>query len=164
MTRKANLFAKCPDCDADAACPECGQKIPRFSAFSDWLRGLPAPYDSSRVSLHNLDYIWHNYKENWFITIEEKKNGGTCSPAQHDTHAIVFQLLQIASKALEITHGSVLSSMKKDRRRVEYRGHYVIAFENTSPDDSSWIRINKNDTNKEGLLRLLTNGQLEIAT
>lgn len=161
MTRKVNFFAKCRKCDVDAVCPKCGQAIPRSSAFSDWLRNLPPPYDSSNISNQNLDYVWHNYREDWFITIEEKMNGASCTYAQRDTHAIVYSLLKIASGLLEITKGFVWSTMREEWKRIEYRGHYVVSFEKTNPDDSEWIRINGEIANKADLLRLLKQGNLE---
>ena len=127
-----------------------------FSPFSNWLRSLPAPYDSSSVSLHNLDYIWHYYREDWFITIEEKQHGAHCTGAQRDTHAIVYQLLKLGSDLKR----TVLSTMRGVKKQVEYRGHYVIRFENTTPDDSEWIEINKEKRNKDDLMMLLRTGQL----
>jgi len=127
-----------------------------FTPFSNWLRALPSPYNSESVSLHNLDYIWHYYRENWFITIEEKQHGGQCTGAQRDTHAIVYQLLKLGSDL----KASVLSTMRGVKKQVEYKGHYVIRFEKTTPDDSEWIEINKEMRSKEDVLRLLRTGEL----
>ena len=162
MTRKVMLWAKCRTCGVDAICPKCGEKIHRFTPFSDWLRDLPVPLDSSCISLQNLDYVWHNYRENWFITMEEKQNAATCPPAQRDTHGIVYQFLKLASEVLDLTRGNVRAGInsKRNWRKVEYRGHYVISFENTSPDDSGWIRINGNKLGCVELTTLLATGRL----
>jgi len=162
MTRKVMLYAKCRVCGADAVCSECGGKIERFSPFSDWLRSLPAPLDSSRISNQNLDFVWHNYRDNWFITMEEKQYGAKCKPAQWDTHGIVYQFLDLASAVLEKAQGRVRAGVNSNRnlRRVEYRGHYVISLENTTPDDSEWIRINKSERTQSDLMHLLMTGGL----
>jgi len=128
-----------------------------FTPFSNWLRELPPPYNSRFVSLHNLDYIWHYYKEDWFITIEEKQHGGYCTEAQRDTHAIVYQLLKLGSDLKEW----VVSTMRNVPKHVEYRGHYVIRFEKTTPDDSEWIEINKERKTRDNLLALLRTGSME---
>lgn len=128
--------------------------------FGSWLRELGYPLNSRRISVHNLDYIFHNYRENWFITLEEKRKRGRVEPSQDDTHFIVVQLLEAASGT------EVLSSMREDVRHVEYRGHYIVVFENTTPDDSKWIRVTDRMKNEmqivdtDGLLYLLTTGSL----
>jgi len=122
----------------------------RFTPFSHWLRALPAPLDSASVSNQNLDYIWHNYRASWFITIEEKRYGASVSAAQSDTHNIVRQLCEYGS-------GQEIETMR-GKRKVEYRGHYVVRFEQTTPDDSRWIMVNDEFADKESLLDLLRTG------
>lgn len=165
MTRQAAYCVRCPSCKADAVCPECGRKISMFSPFSNWLRALPAPYDSAYVSLHNLDFIWHYYKEDWFITIEEKQFGGKSRDAQWDTHGVVYQLLRMGS---DLGKG-IRTGLRRRRieKLVSYKGHYVIVFEKTNPDDSGWIRIKGPGAGKTGkiitkidLLYLLRTGDL----
>jgi len=152
-----------------ATCPNCGAKVPTMTPFSDWLRSLEHPLNSQIISLHNLDYIWHNYRKHWLITIEEKRYGGQSTAAQRDTHGIVAQLLTIAS-------GSMVSTYYRGRQSIEYRGHYIITFQNTTPDDSDWIKIEPYDVNnpptknrpigivtridKQGIIHLLTTGNL----
>lgn len=140
------------------ACPECGTSVATQTAFSDWLRSLPFPLDSKRISNHNLDYIWHNYPDGWFITIEEKCYGGESSFAQRDTHGLVAQLLKVAS-------GAECLTARGQRRRIDYRGHYVIRFECTTPDDG-WMEINGERSTRDDLVVLLTYGRttrLEVA-
>lgn len=161
MTRQVVSPAKCRKCNENGVCPNCGGKIHRFSPFSDWLRGLPAPLNSRYISNQNLDYIWHNYREDWFITIEEKQYGSGCPPAQQDTHNIVFQLLQMASRL----RNCVIAGFKKKLKYVEYRGHYVISFEKTTPSNSKWIRVipshgKETKVDRGGLICLLTTGYL----
>lgn len=123
-----------------------------FSPFSLWLRALPKPYDSGSVSNQNLDYIWHRYREAWIITIEEKRFAGAVSFAQRDTHGIVRQLLQAGS-------GAECLTARGRWVRVEYRGHYVVTFEKTTPDDG-WLSIDGKRRTKDDLLALLRTGRL----
>lgn len=121
-------------------CPKCGTAVERSTTFSLWLRDLPYPYTSQNFSNQNLDYIWHNYREHWFITIEEKTRGGSdpdnpSAMAQRDTHGIVEQMLKHAD-------GSKVQTLFRGQRAMRYRGHYLVVFQNTSPDDSAWVTIN----------------------
>lgn len=117
--------------------------------FGLWLRQLPAPLTSVNISCQNLDYIWHNYQQSWLITIEEKRYDGVSSYAQIDTHNIIRQMLEKAS-------GCMVSTARNDRR-IEYRGHYIIRFSSTNPDDGE-IEINGVKVTKEELIHLLTFG------
>ena len=114
--------------------------------FSDWLRGLPEPLDSSRISNQNLDYIWHDYRTNQLLTIEEKRHRGASRPAQTDTHGVVAQMLRAAS-------GMTVTTLRGDRP-VSYLGHYVIRFELTTPDDGK-MWINGNELSADVLVALL---------
>lgn len=124
--------------------------------FSQWLRVRHQNLIGSHTfSAQNLDFIWHNYKENWFITIEEKRYGGMqnhyAQKAQRDTHGVVTQLLEKAS-------GQIINTMR-GWRKCEYRGHYEIVFSHTNPTDG-WIWINNQHVTEAGLLTLLTTGRL----
>lgn len=162
MTRQVKYYAQCHDCHKSAVCPECGQMVSQFSPFSDWLRSLPPPLNSTRISLHNLDYIWHNYIENWFITIEEKRFGARCTAAQKDTHTLLVRFLEIANDIFRLTNGRITTGIlrRRDLKEVEYRGHYVVVFEQTNPDDSRSIEINGFGCDRDDLLRLLETGKL----
>lgn len=105
------------------------------SPFSDWLRALPPPYTSSTFSAQNLDYFWHAYKDDWFIAIEEKRNGARRTFSQRDTHDIVDQMLKFAS-------GNEFMTARGKKKKIEYRGYYVLSFEHNTPEDSAWVRIN----------------------
>jgi len=153
MTRSVVYRIKCPECGEDVTCPHCGAEIPRFSPFSDWLRNLSSPLDSSSISNQNLDYIWHNFWESWLITLEEKQFGATPDVAQRDTHGVVAQLLAIGSSS-----GKKVETIRGERQ-VEYRGHYVVSFERTMPDDSQWIRVNGNQYESEAIFELLKKGE-----
>ena len=134
-------------------CPECKHEFDTTTPFSQWLRNLPAPLDSSRISNQNLDYIWHCYGENWFILIEEKRNGASQSFAQKDTHSLIVQLLRISS-------GCAVTNERSKKNPLYFRGYYLVSFEKTTPDDSAWVNINGMQYNnpKEIATRLLTTG------
>lgn len=119
--------------------------------FGLWLRNQPQ-LESSRFDAENLDYIWFAYRNGWLITVEEKRHGASPSNAQNDTHSIVKQMLENAS-------GNEYKTMR-GKRKIEYRGHYLIQFEKTNPDDSKWIKINGVECTKMELIFLLVNGKL----
>ena len=121
------------------------------SAYSDWLRQLPYPLDSRNYDNENLDYVFFHYREGWFITMEEKQFGARSTMAQKDTHGIVAQLLTYASQS------SVKVETLRGKRSIEYRGHYEISFEKTSPNDGG-LAINGQPADEEKLIRLLTTG------
>lgn len=125
-----------------------------FSPFSLWIRGLAAPLNSSNFDCQNLDYVWFAYRQGWLITIEEKRFGARSTEAQNDTHNIIRQLLAAAS-------GTTVKTLR-GKRPIEYRGHFVISFEETTPDDSAWVRINgvEYDHPSEVIKTLLWTGKL----
>lgn len=136
-----------------ATCPHCGGAVPTQTPLSDWLRALPEPWSSRTVSNQNLDYIWHQYRDNWLITIEEKRFEGTVNFAQRDTHGVLVQLLHAGS-------GTEVITARDIRVRVEYRGHYVLRLEKTTPDDSAWLELNGQRATKAQFLELLRTGCL----
>lgn len=122
--------------------------------FSEWLRQLSKPLDSSVISNHNLDFIWHNYKQNWLILIEEKRWGANQTFSQRSTHSVVDQMLQFASD-----NGCKVKDAYNRLVRIDYRGYYLVKFEKTTPDDSKWIVINGTKCGKPELMQLLSTGK-----
>lgn len=134
MTKQVKYPVTCLKCGHRIErCPKCDVKVERFSPFSNWLRRLPHPFSSRQVSNQNLDYIWFNYRERWFITIEEKMYGGRPDLAQWDTHNAVRQMLELSSGQ------SIVTLLGEGR--VHYGGHFIISFEQTYPCDSAWIDV-----------------------
>ena len=157
MTRAKLHGVRCPVCGAEnILCPHCGNRLSSSSPFSNWLRTLPHPFDSSNYDNENLDYIWFHYRRGWLITIEEKQFGAHSTRAQSDTHGVIRQLLTYASSS-----GYEVSTLR-GRRKIEYRGHYEISFEQTCPADSSWVSINGNKGDVTTLMTLLDTGNLRI--
>lgn len=106
----------------------------KATQFSLWLRRLESPLDSQTYTANNLDYIWLNYREDWLITIEEKRYGRQPTKSQLSTFNILRQMLEYASGTTVRNYGR--------QYRIEYRGHYYVIFENTSPEDSQYVSIN----------------------
>lgn len=115
--------------------------------FSNWLRALAAPLDSRTINNQNLDYVWHNYRRNYLLTIEEKRYRGTSSDAQKDTHRIIEQMLRASDGLLVQTMRGI--------RPARYFGHHVVQFENTTPDDGG-MWINGRASTEDDLLALLS--------
>ena len=121
--------------------------------FGLWLRKEHQDRIDSRIcgfSAQNLDYIWHNYKEWWLITIEEKCYCGKTSFAQRDTHGIIYQMLRYANHCL-------VFNVRGKQSQIDYRGHYLVVFEKTTPDDG-WIKVNGRPCPKAAFLELLATG------
>lgn len=118
--------------------------------FSHWLRGLPNKLSSQYISNQNLDYVWHNYRLNYLLTIEEKRYGAIAPRAQADTHSIVAQMLHMAD-------GNEVLTLR-GRRTVRYFGHYLITFQQTTPDDGA-MWINGCPSTRDDLIRLLSFGE-----
>lgn len=155
ITKQRSYYARCPKCgEYPVTCQKCGTNATGSTPFSDWLRSEQCPEGlSSRFfDCQNLDYIWFNYREGWLITVEEKQFGKSISANQSDTHQIVQQLLEIGAKS-----GIPVQTLRGERA-IEYRGHYLIVFSGTTPDDSEWIKINGKVCSKDGLLHLLESG------
>lgn len=121
--------------------------------FGTWLRTQHQELiGSNQFSAQNLDYIWHNYRDGWFITIEEKRWRKASDKAQLDTHGIVAQMLKASN-------GIPVQTMR-GVRPAEYKGHYVIVFENTTPADG-WVNVNHQRVTEQELIKLLTTGKIE---
>lgn len=151
MTKQAQYLITCENCRIPLECPKCKRGQTHGSQFSKWLRKQNGFLSSQNFVGHNLDYIWFNYKQNWFITLEEKTNGGECTNSQKQVHNLLAQMLQFASgQAFDVSFGN-----KKEIAKVEYKGHYVIQFEKTNPDDSQWIKINGRKYNDKTCVKVL---------
>jgi len=103
------------------------------SEFSHWLRGLQPPYDSKSFVATDLDYVIHNYRECWLITIEEKRYGAEMHYAQKNTITIISQMLASSNGIVTFENG--------DSKHYQYRGHYTLIFQITNPEDSDWMEV-----------------------
>lgn len=157
MTKQRSYYVSCPNCGQyPVKCQVCGSLAAAATPFSDWLRSSQCPEELSSkfFDCENLDYVWFNYREGWFIIIEEKQFGKNISVNQLDTHRVIHQLLEIGAKS-----GIPIETMR-GKRKIEYRGYYIVVFSNSTPDDSEWIKINGVLCGKNELLHLLKFGSL----
>lgn len=127
--------------------------------FGDWLRTeYQQQIGSHTFCATDIDYVWHNYKENWFIIIEEKRYGGMANElaerAQSDTQGVIHQLLQLSSGKQVVTLRGI--------RGADYRGYYKIVFSGSGPSDSKWCTVNDKRVSRDGLLHLLETGYLNV--
>lgn len=127
------------------------------SPFSDWLRVQPE-IGSHTFSAQNLDFVWHNYRDSWFMLIEEKTHGGMqnrfAEMAQKDTHGVLHQMLEAAM----IARPSVQTL--RGKRPVDYLGYHTVVFPNTGPLDSPYVCIDGERKSIDELLRMLKTGEL----
>lgn len=155
---------RCEACNKEVkVCPHCKARLHPDTAFSRWMRYLDYPNSNSQASNHNLDYVWFRYYDNWFITIEEKTHGkeydlekrGDVSQIQ--SHGLIKQMLSAASGGL---YDISFADWSRTNEQVFYKGHYVITFENTTPDDG-WMKINGEAHSRYDLRYLLWRGVLK---
>ena len=85
--REVHTQKKCGTCGEDLVCPKCGTSSPSGSNFSNWIRAQPIDY-----SIQDIDYVVHDFKRGWFMTLEEKCYGAMPSKPQLDTHFMVYQM------------------------------------------------------------------------
>lgn len=162
MTKQRQYHARCPVCGQyPVICQKCGGPATGATPFSDWLRSAQCPEELSSkfFDCQNLDYIWFNYCEGWFILIEEKQLGGYQRFNQRDTHSIVDQLL---TKASSLKYPVNTVNTLRGKRVIEYKGYYQVTFSNGTPDNSEHIWINGHLCSREGLLSLLKHGSLDF--
>ena len=82
--------------------------------FGIWTRNQKDIESNLGFSTTNIDYLWMNYKSNYWMLIEEKRHGKM--PKFYQVEA--YMLVDKASKTDE-----------------KYKGFHVLVFEKTSPDD-----------------------------
>lgn len=124
------------------------------SDFSQWVRSRSEIDSGIGYSVQNLDFVVHNYRENWLLLIEEKTRGGmknrSAERAQDDTHGIIHQMLKAANETKVMTMRGV--------RPAYYRGYYKVVFSGLGPQDSEWVEVNGERKSVDDLLRLLRTG------
>ena len=87
--------------------------------FGLWMRRQPEIDSKIGYLATNIDYVWCSYKHPGWILLEEKRH---CAGVPNWQSGI-FQMLDAAA-----------------RNDPNYRGFYVIRFENTSPEDGKvWL-------------------------
>jgi hypothetical protein len=110
-----------------------------FTEFSDWLRNNKPLQSKNGYIANNIDYKWENYNTGEWMLLEEKRKGAPVGRSQMGA----FVRMDAA-----ISDGN-------------YKGFWVITFENTSPMDghTSLKRIGTEiiyNPSPDGLTRFLS--------
>lgn len=104
----------------------------------------------------DMDYIVHRYKTaddgrdvQCIMFVEVKTRSGEPSASQKDTLLLIDQFLNNRrntptktneKKTVDSARTKAFSSVARKEVTVRAFGGYVLQFEHTGPDDSSWIR------------------------
>lgn len=118
-------------------CPECGTEIYAHTDLSRWINAQRHPLDSSLNSLTDVDYVWHNFKEDWFIIIEEKCYNTYPDLPQQDTLGLLVQMCLLSRNKPINTH-----IYPQTKTIVDFRGFYLLSLSATSPVNSRYVTIN----------------------
>jgi hypothetical protein len=101
--------------------------------FGLWLRDQREIDSSLGYVTTNIDYIWENYKTGEWMILEEKRYNSE----------VKFYQKRIFDRLDKVSVND-----------PNYKGVYIIVFENTSPEDGN-IYINGTLSTKQDLLDLL---------
>jgi hypothetical protein len=126
----------------------------KFDPFEHWLHSRPFPLDSKRICVTDLDFIVQAFRNNFYLYIETKTYGRykpnrEPSTAQQDTLSLAVQ------SALHASGRAVRTGLHASLRRVTFEGMYSILVSDTSPEDSSWGKINGKYFNQEKFIVVL---------
>ncbi len=152
MTKPVKYNLRCDECqNTDLVCPRCKKTVKVGTKFSKWLRNESSLDSKYGYANHNLDYVFYAFRDNWLITIEEKIENGNSTFSQRETHSVLTQMLKNGCQMpIQTSYG---------KKIIEYRGHYIIQFEKTNPEDSEWIKINDENYTKKELIFMLSFGK-----
>jgi len=121
------------------------------SAFSEWLYTKVWPWFDGNTDIQDIDFVVFNYITGDIMTLESKERNGHLSSAQRDTHNILRQLLMFGAANSTI-------DTKRGLRPIHYRGHHVIVFQNTTPDDG-WVRVDGTIVSRDEFIQFLNFGR-----
>jgi len=95
--------------------------------FSLWLREQEEIDSDLGYSTTDIDYMWHDYDNEDWLFLEEKRNNNDPDWSQRDN--------------METLHNSIESD--------NYHGFHLVAFENSTPDDGQmyldYVEIDRED-------------------
>lgn len=86
--------------------------------FGLWLRKQREIDSNNGYTTTNVDYVWHDYKRNLWMYIEEKRYGYMPKPTQIS----IFKMLDLGARNMK-----------------NYRGFHLLVFIETCPDDGGII-------------------------
>jgi len=120
---------------------------PRFdehsTEFGLWLRKQPEIESKKGYVATNIDFLWANYKNGFWMLLEEKRHGGKPTKSQIE----LFTLLD--------------GILKRLGQYGIYKGFHYLIFERTNPDDGKMWLDGDEITIRE-LLDFLTFSALEF--
>lgn len=127
------------------------------SNFSAWIKkyGPSSDKDKDAIDVQDIDYVLHSYLTGDLMTLETKEYGGEPSGAQKDTQSVIEQLLRLGAIS-----GTVFNNRGK---KINYHGHYLVQFENTTPDDG-WVKVDGVIWERNAFIRFLNFGRLKSQT
>ena len=100
--------------------------------FGLWLRKQPEIDSKLGFVTTNLDYIWENYKTGQWMLIEEKR----------------------CMADLSYSQGKQIKKLVDSIKDKNFKGFYLIQFENLSPEDGK-IYLNHKEITKLELIKFL---------
>ena len=151
-------------------CPNCGVEITAETSFSRWIRNRK-DLDSLEIGLSvmDMDYVIHRFrreKDRTFqciMIVEVKTRGAEMTDSQRDTAYTLGQIMRnrrhTPSKNLLHQSGNGLSQVHsayiKQMVWLRNYGVHVLTFQGLGPDDSAWIKWDKQEIDTEQLAALL---------
>ena len=111
------------------------------SACGNWFRDNLKDSNNglSIIDADTILYLFEEYNRHIVMLIEEKANGDIIRNGQGRTIAAVDKMLRCGAK----------------ESGIEYWGFKVLQMENTTPDNSKWIRFSGKIITKEQLKKYL---------
>ncbi|HCO39014.1 MAG: hypothetical protein AB1353_05855 [Aquificota bacterium] len=147
-----SLLEKLWDCQGKPPCNKTEQE--RSGYRGSILRKLFEKHKLFSVQNHryieNINWIFLNYCEGYFIFIEEQVNGKLkLSQTRKEFIKIIDSLFELASNY------NTSAKNPKSNKLYRYLGFYRLGFSNTNPDNSKYILLNNCFVNKHQLIDLL---------
>lgn len=157
-------------------CPKCRTEVTVETSLGRWLRAQPKLRSEDGINVYDADCsverrIVHRYKDGTsreaqcYMEVEVKEYGAFPTPAQRSTLQLLSDYLKNTIANVKSTRGASCDRSGKWRKIydrtfgrevfVRHYGIHLLQFENTSPEDSSWIRWDGVEITGDQLVGLL---------
>lgn len=154
-------------------CPNCKTWHANETLFSRWLREHEHLKSEDGYAITDIDYLVHKFKSHHgrefqlIMQVEVKTLGAEISASQRDTLHIHNQIIrnrrQTPTKLVKHQAGSgplnVVSLVARKRIRVMHFGLHSLQFQGLGPQDSKWIKWDRNEVSEEQLSQIM---QMEL--
>lgn len=109
--------------------------------FGRWMRQflMDSHQGLSITDIDTIVYVLNEYKKNIIMLIEEKASGDTVHNGQGLTLGVLSTMLSVAARIIGI----------------EFWGLHVLRMQNTTPENSQWIRWDGKQITAETLKKFL---------